>query len=353
MPRRILSVAVLLFLSVGHATASSFDQNTYPGDEWIVLDSPQDLGWSPEKLAEARAYSETIDTAAVMVIQHGVVVYQWGETERRYRCHSMRKSILSSMFGMYVGDGTIDLSATLADLDIDDKQGLTDLEKTATVTDLLTARSSIYHPASYEPSSMKTNRPERGSRKPGEGFFYNNWDFNALCTIYEQQTNTKIFEDFERRLANPLQMQDFCLRDGRYLYEDSSVHPAYTFLLTARDLARFGLMMARGGRWGDTQITPEAWVEESTQGYSQSEFWNGFGYMWWTNNPGGGDEVFGVKAEPGSFGAAGSNGHHIVVMPKSDIVIVHRVNTTLGNRSVDSNQFAHLLRLILAARPPL
>jgi hypothetical protein len=37
---------------------------------------------------------------------------------------------------------------------------------------------------------MKAARPERGSHQSGEFFCYNNWDFNALGTIFRQQTAT-------------------------------------------------------------------------------------------------------------------------------------------------------------------
>ena len=66
--------------------------------------------------------------------------------------------------------------------------------------DLLQSRSGIYHPAAYETVKMKKKRPERGSHKPGEIFWYNNWDFNALCTIFEQQTRTKVFVEFQKTI---------------------------------------------------------------------------------------------------------------------------------------------------------
>ena len=77
------------------------------------------------------------------------------------------------------------MSSTLAELGIDDNEpSLTDVEKRATVRDLLTARSGVYHPALYETPGMAAMRPLRGSHLPGTHWYYNNWDFNALGTIY-------------------------------------------------------------------------------------------------------------------------------------------------------------------------
>lgn len=58
------------------------------------------------------------------------------------------------------------LDATLAELGIDDnKPALTRIEKQATVSDLLKARSGVYHSALYETTGMEATRPLRGSQQ--------------------------------------------------------------------------------------------------------------------------------------------------------------------------------------------
>jgi hypothetical protein len=61
---------------------------------------------------------------------------------------SARKSILSMIYGPFVESSKINLSKTLAQLQFDDKGGLLPIEKQATILDLITARSGVYHPAS-------------------------------------------------------------------------------------------------------------------------------------------------------------------------------------------------------------
>jgi CubicO group peptidase (beta-lactamase class C family) len=229
-------VALLLALATSLHAAERF-----PGAEWETA-APEATGWSAERLSEARAWADTIDTAAVMVVHRGRVVAQWGETERPFNCHSIRKSLLSALYGIHVADGTIDLDRTLEQLGIDDNEpSLTETERKATVRDLLKARSGIYHPALYETARMKARRPERHSHEPGTFWYYNNWDFNALGAIFENRTARSLFEEFEERLARPLGMQDFDRRrHTRYVTGRDSVHRAYPFRLSARDLARFG-----------------------------------------------------------------------------------------------------------------
>ena len=56
-------------------------QHTFPGTSWNRISSLQAAGWSGEKLAAAQKYAtgDSIHTSAVMVIQGGEVVDQWGQ----------------------------------------------------------------------------------------------------------------------------------------------------------------------------------------------------------------------------------------------------------------------------------
>ena len=132
----------------------------------------------------------------------------------------------------------IDLDATLASLGIDDRGGLTDAERQARVRDLLTARSGVFHPAANEGDDL-SRAPARGSQRPGKYFLYNNWDFNALGTIFEQSTRRSIFDAFQRDIAAPIGLEEFRREDHRR-GEDStkSIHLAYHFRLSVRDMAR-------------------------------------------------------------------------------------------------------------------
>jgi CubicO group peptidase (beta-lactamase class C family) len=319
----------------------------YPGKSWERAVDPEQVGWAAEKLKAAREYAATLDTAAVMVVVGGVVLDEWGETARRFNVHSIRKSLLGALYGIHVQEGRIRLSQTLADLGIDDNEpALTETEKQATVADLLKARSGVYHPAVYGDAAT---RPVRGSYPPGTFWYYNNWDFNALGTILERATGTGMFEDFKARIAEPLEMEDYRLEDGRYVTDAASIHPAYPLWMTARDLARFGLLYLREGVWRGTPVVPRAWVEESTRAHSDLGQAGGYGYMWWTA-PRGGPHITSASFAGRVFSAAGVYGHWLVVVPHLDLVVVHRVDTDTPGREVTASQFGHLIQLLMDAR---
>ena len=249
-----------------------------PKQNWMKYVNPQDAGFSLKKLEKAKQYWDSTQSAACMIVHRGAVVAAWGEIERRFMCHSVRKSLLSALYGIFVDDGVIDIHKTLKEIGIDDRIPLTEKEKQARIVDLLKSASGIYLPAASEGSDVR--KPKRESHKPGTYMFYNNWDFNALSTIFEKETKSNLFQEFNSNIAEPLQMQDFRKRDGDYSYQlERSIHPAYIFRMSARDLARFGLLYLNKGKWGDSQILSERWVKRSTSVQIDADRRMGYGFL--------------------------------------------------------------------------
>lgn len=345
---RLTRPTVLFALALFVATSVSA-QGVYPDREWTHVKNVAKSGWSVEKLKAAHDYASTIPTSAVMIVQDGRVVDEWGATTTRFNIHSIRKSFLSAMYGIHVADRCVDLTKTMEELGVDDKEpSLTDVEKRATVHDLLKARSGVYHAALYETPGMKAARPARGSHDPGTFWYYNNWDFNVLGTLFERFTKTNIFREFKASIADPIGMQDYRIEDGNYVPGPDSVYPAYPFRMTARDMARFGLLFLRDGRWKNRQIVPAAWVADSVKPYSEAGGSGGYGYLWWV--AAGGKHLPGATLPDGSYSARGAGGHYILVIPAYNLVIVHRVNTDIRGNSVNGEQFGKLVQLILDAR---
>jgi CubicO group peptidase (beta-lactamase class C family) len=337
-------VLFILFLLPDFNISREVIPQSVPQKRWMAYKSPEQAGYSSEKLNMAKQYFNEIGAAATVVIYKGKVLVAWGEIERRFKCHSIRKSFMSALYGVFVDKGQIDLNKTLADLAINDRLSLTSQEKQARIIDLLRARSGVYHPAAYETTSMKRARPRRGSHQPGTFWYYNNWDFNTLSTIFEKETDKKVFEQFKKVFADPLQMEDFRLMDTYYHFEKhNSIHPAYPFRMSARDMARFGLLFLREGRWGEQQIVSQQWVKKSTSVTSNTSWRRGgYGYMWWIN-------LNSPYVKSKMISALGAGGHRIDVLPDEDIVFVFRVNTYKRNM-VPAFKSLTLLKKILTAK---
>jgi len=331
---------------------------TFPVEEWRSTD-PASLGWVPSKIDEVKRFAATLPPASAMVIDRGYVIAQWGDPARRVKVSSIRKSLLSALIGIHVAEGAINLDQTLEELGVDDSPPLTTTEKHATVKMLLQSRSGVYHNYVAGTPKMLDGRPVRGSHEPGSFWYYNNWDFNALGTIFEQTTHTKIVSDFVRRIATPIGMQDFREQDMYYLANSpnepqQSNHRAYHFRLTVRDMARFGYLFLRKGRWRDTSVVPEEWVAASVRPYSETGHGGGYGYLWWVDG-------LGVPAK--SYSAQGALGKNIIVFPERGIVVAYQNHTELPDDAqlkpkseiaalptISDDQLAHLLTLILEAQ---
>ena len=307
--------------------------------------SPEIEGWSSEKLNEAAEFADQIGFSAIMLAQNGKNVFSWGNVVKNYRVHSIRKPFLSALYGIH---NTIDLNLTIKDLGIDDKPPeLTEAEKQATIKHLLQGRSGIYHEACGETQEMKDKRPQRGSHPPGTFFYYNNWDFNALGTIFEQLTGKNIFEEFKERIADPIGMQDFGVSNCLKEFDPVSVHPKYAFRMSTRDMLKFGTLYLNGGLWNGNQIIPENWISESLTPYSEIETGTGFGYMWAiVGEDSSLAEIFGGSG----FCFFGAESHGLIIIPEFDMVLVIRMDTEGNYTKPAAADFLELISMITGAR---
>jgi CubicO group peptidase (beta-lactamase class C family) len=209
-----------------------------PGKDWAKADKPESAGFSSRRLAALTPLVQTLDTSAMMVVSKGQVVFEYGDLAKLSYLASCRKSILAMLYGNYVASGKIAIQATLRELKMDDVGGLLPRELDATVENLITARSGVFHPAAY-PGDARDSAPPRGSQKPGTYYLYNNWDFNAAGAVFEKLTGRDIYDALETDLARPIGMQDFD-RTLQKKEGDSkvSIYPAYPMHLSTRAIWR-------------------------------------------------------------------------------------------------------------------
>ena len=172
-----------------------------------------------------------------------------------------------------------------------------------------------------------------------------------LTASYTQASGVSVFDGLQRRLALPLGMEHFRQAEHtQWELERSSNHPAYVMQLSARDFARIGLLMARGGLWRGERLLSAAWVADSTRAHSEvPPGWSGYGYLWWV--PLRSFDFW--TRQPGSvFFASGSHGQVLWVDRARDIVVVHGTDHRRWLRASPSvEQLVPLLKQIFSARP--
>lgn len=166
MQKRHLIIVVLIVGVFDSRTPSQNRVDVFPGSNWVE-GTPDQMGWSRTKLAEARKFYDTLPAASLFIVDHGKVVVEWGDPAMKIKISSMRKSLLSALYGIYESKGEIELDRTVGELGIDDDPPLTLQEKQATVRMLLQARSGIYHSYAAGTPAMREKMPVRGSHAPG------------------------------------------------------------------------------------------------------------------------------------------------------------------------------------------
>ncbi|MEL6255260.1 MAG: DUF2306 domain-containing protein [Bacteroidota bacterium] len=294
------------------------------------------LTFSQEKLDEIDNYlQKEAETTSMLVLENGKIVYEYGDISEISYLASCRKSILAMLYGKYVEDGTIDLHQSIGELGLDEDDGLLDIEKEATVDNLITARSGVFHlPANggYDTHNVK----RRGSVKPGEYFLYNNWDYNAAGYVLEQAACKSVYKEVEEQLAIPLGFQDWNIRNQkRTINKKKSRYSAYHMHLSTRDMAKIGQLMLQEGKWEGKQLISKDWIRKISSAVTpvdtvsaryrrdaSSPLHLSYGYMWWVF-----ERMYDNPDFEGAYTATGHGGQYITVIPKKKIVIAHK--TTL------------------------
>ena len=334
------------------ATESNDTRTVFPAAEWEHIARPDDVGWTATDLDSVRTLLSKLPTTGFMAVVGGRVLMDYGDVQTVSYLASVRKSILAMLYGNYVASGKVRLDKTLTEMGIDDIGGLTAEERQATIRDLITARSGVYHAASNDGDDL-ASAPPRGSQKHGTYMLYSNWDFNAAGTAFELETGRNIYDALDTDLAQPLGMRDFQRMSHRRTGDSTkSRHLAYHINLSTRDMARIGYLMLREGNWNGRQLVPRAWVREITRAFTPVSEMNparrregpfGYGHLWWVW-----DGPHAVGAYRGAYTGLGAVGQHITILPVLDLVVVHKTRPGQG-RSVSHEEFMSVLDVLVKA----
>jgi len=270
MVRGLLCVALLLFTVNGHA-------ETWPDPQWAEgtrLTGPAlqalDAYAFPPRDDSTR---QGIRTDALLVIRDGEVIYErYAAPTTASTPHltwSVSKSLMACVLGVAYGDNRFKLSDPVARFYPPMKQ-----HPTVTMADLLHWASGLDWQEDYEFAPLKssvvamlytrgrTDMAEfaantEASSAPGQAFRYSSGDSNLLSAALKGMLGHKAYMSYPwDALFKPLGIRNATWEtDG----DETFVASSYAYL-TARDLARVGLLMAREGRWGDQQLLPKEWV---------------------------------------------------------------------------------------------
>jgi CubicO group peptidase (beta-lactamase class C family) len=295
---------------------------------------------------------------AGLILKGGRVVAEWGETNRTDMTFSIAKSYLAVLAGLAVADGLI--------ADIDEPVAktvegpfFTGAHNSAiTWRHLLTQASEwqgeifgksdqVDHNRQIGPGADNSRKGQRRELSaPGSFYEYNDVRVNLLGWCLLQRFRRPLPDVLRERIMDPIgASQDwrwegyetsFVEIDGRRMQSvPGGGHWGGGLFIGARDHARFGLLVARGGQWDGRRLIAESWVEAML---TPSATLPNYGLLWWLNR--------GPLAKPdvpatAAF-ALGAGTNAIWLDPAQDLVAVLRW--------IDGAQLDGFVELMLAAR---
>ncbi len=274
---------------------------------------------------------------AGLIIKNGYLIASWGDTERVDMTFSVTKSFLSTTALLALQEDLIENVNEPVITYVWD--GTFDGEHNSKITwENLLDQSSDWSGQLWGGYDWADRPPSEGglddwkNRKlntPGTVFEYNDVRVNLLAYSLLQVWRNPLPKVLKEKIMDPIGASPTWRWFG---YEDAWVtidglkmqsvtgggHSGGGLFINTNDMARFGLLFERNGKWEDQQLLSPALIEDAIQSSSAN---TNYGYMWWLNKPGS-RQWKGLPED--LFYAAGFGGNFIVVDREKDLVIVTR-----------------------------
>jgi CubicO group peptidase (beta-lactamase class C family) len=294
MQRHTIVLALALSLQssacdIDHDSTLESESNpraTFPGGDWAV-EEPEDHALSSGGLANVATIAEQHKSTCLVVARDGVILGEWywdgfDENTAIPNVWSVTKSVISAAIGIAQHEGLLDIHDRASDY-IPQWQGTA--SEDVTIFDLLTHSSGrefdffadlgILQAVDQTEYSLGFSQ----SLPPGTRFDYSNTGTQALEAVLEQAVGGDVQGYVEAKLFAPIGMSASLGHDP-----NGNVQTYTGLSATCRDLARFGHLYLRKGKWDGQQVVPKAWVAESTEPGTALN--DAYGYLWWLNDDG-------------------------------------------------------------------
>jgi CubicO group peptidase (beta-lactamase class C family) len=157
--------------------------------------------------------------------------------------------------------------------------------------------------------------------EPGKQWAYNGGTSTLLARLIERGTDRELLDYARARLFEPLG-----IAVSQWVKVPGGPAAAASGLrLLPRDLAKIGELVLRQGRWGDLEVVPAAWLDESFKPRGRPDAATSYGYQWWLGTHTGSHIPW--------IGGFGNGGQRLFVTPELELVTA----ITAGNYN-QSNQ---------------
>ena len=354
----MLSKLALLFFLIFTPLAPIYAAQYWPTTIWKTV-SPQSLGFSPNPIKKMFQFiqKKQFPIDSVVIVKNGYLIGEFyaGDMNENSlsNIYSVTKSFTSALVGIAIDKGYIKnekqtLGSILTkNLTIkkDPRLNKIQLQHLLTMTSGLKTRDNFLS----NWSGIKKLKNSKNwvdfilslgtEKKSGEKFNYSNSGSHLLAAIVTENTETALEKFAERHLFSHIGIKNY-----KWQKDPQGINHGYSNLkLSARDMAKLGILYLNGGRWGEKQVISSSWVKKSLKTHSypnKGQFnplkfygFNGYGYQWWNSKTVWKADLIYRKAwgmgknskkYPEYFFALGYQGQYIFILPQLDMVVVFK-----------------------------
>ncbi|HEU4900290.1 MAG TPA: serine hydrolase domain-containing protein [Actinomycetota bacterium] len=290
-----------------------------------------------------------IELHSLMVVRHGHVVAEgwWAPhtPERTRLLYSLSKSFTSTALGFALEEGRFGLDDTVVSHFPELDQDITDpRSRSVTLRHLASMASGHNRDLLDEVLARDPQEPVRGllrippDEEPGSIFAYSQPCTYALAAVIQRAAGMPLSAYLRPRLLDPLGIGEV----GWLTWPPGREQGFSGLFARTEDVAKLGQLYLQRGRWGDTQLVPEPYVDQATSrridtpNQDNVDWRQGYGYQFWMARHG--------------YRGDGAFGQFCVVLPTQDAVVATTGGTEAMQAVLDS-LWDHLLPGLGSGRP--
>ncbi|MBL8643724.1 MAG: beta-lactamase family protein [Rhodospirillaceae bacterium] len=299
---------------------------------WPSVGTASDA-WPREKLSAALTYAREQRTSGLIILEKGQIIAEeyWpvkagvvyrqlaGPTlpdgRGREDVASMQKSIVGALALMAQAQGRLRLEEPVSQyLKPGWSRATPEQERAITVRHVMSMTSGL-------------DTDYRFKAAPGTAWAYNTTVYSRMIAVLEAATGERIAPLTQRWLTGPLSMSESSWETRPWVSAGADAN-TIGFVTSARDMARFGLMLMARGKTGPGKTIMRAEDVEALTAPSQT-LNPAYGLLWWSNREttltSAGLKDKGLlfpHAPPQAWFALGALGRVLCIAPEQQLIIV-------------------------------
>ncbi len=331
----------------------------WPSGSWRTS-TPENQGMDSKKLFEMfkAIRDEKTPIHSVLIIKNGYLVteayFSPYKKNIKHSIYSSTKSITSTLVGIAIDEGYIKgidqkVLDFFPDLELEQDGYLAAEREQYQVEDMTIENLLTMSAGHTEDSSnsifMTKDFPQtffslHFSSKPGTKFLYDSGATHLLSEIISKATGMSTEAYAKKHLFDPMQITDYTWDKD----PNNTNLGGWGLYLKPSDMAKFGYLALKNGKWNNRQLVPKEWIKTATskhiEGYWGETRADDYGYLWWINPFGG-------------FRADGYGGQYIFVVPEQDLVAVFTAGVNYSEEMQPMNCMSNYIMPSIKSSKPL